>query len=222
MTHIVETSANDSVGQLPSGPPAEAALVARLRARDEAAYAELVASNGARLLATAQRLLRNEEDAHDAVQEAFLCAFKAMATFNGEARLSTWLHRITVNAALMRLRGRRHRSERSIDDLLPRFQDDGHFAEAPGGWAASSDELLERRETRVLVRRCIDQLPERYRTVLLMRDIEDLDTDEAAMLLGITTNAVKIRLHRARQALRTLIAEALAGDTRTAPRIAAA
>lgn len=76
--------------------------------------------------------------------------------------------------------------------------------------AASSHELLERRETRAAVRRCIDRSPESYRTVLPMRDIEDLDTVEAAELVGITANAVKIRLHRARQALRTLIEEELA------------
>jgi RNA polymerase sigma-70 factor (ECF subfamily) len=186
---------------------AEAALVARLRAGDEAAFAELVAGNSPRMFATAQRMLRNEEDARDAVQEAFLCAFKAMAAFNGDAKLSTWLHRITVNAALMRLRSRRHRPERSIDELLPRFAEDGHFAEEPGRWAASSQDLIESRETRVKVRRAIDELPQRYRTVLLMRDIEDLDTDEVAEMLGITANAVKIRLHRARQALRTLLSE---------------
>jgi RNA polymerase sigma-70 factor (ECF subfamily) len=187
----------------------DAGLVERLRSGDEMAFAELVTANTGRLLAIAQRMLCNEDEARDAVQDAFMSAFKAIATFNGESKLSTWLHRITVNAALMRLRRRRQRPERSIDELLPRFQEDGHFAEEPGGWAASSQELLERRETRVMVRACIDRLPERYRTVLMMRDIEDLDMDEMAELLGITPNAVKIRVHRARQALRALLAEAL-------------
>jgi RNA polymerase sigma-70 factor (ECF subfamily) len=198
---------SDDESVAPEG--AEAALVARLRAGDEAAFAEMVSTNGPRLFATAQRMLRSEDDARDAVQEAFLCAFKALATFNATAKLSTWLHRITVNAALMRLRSRRTRSERSIDDLLPRFAEDGHFAEETGGWAVSSQDLVESRETRAMVRRCIALLPERYRTVLLMRDIEDLDTDEVAEMLGVTANAVKIRLHRARQALRTLIADQL-------------
>jgi len=184
---------------------AEASLLARLHDGDEAAFAELVDRHAGRMLAVAMRLLRNEDEARDAVQDAFLSAFKHVAGFNGDAKLSTWLHRITVNAALMRLRSRKRRGERSIDDLLPCFDDTGGWARELGRPAASSQELLERRETRVVVRRCIDQLPGTYRTILLMRDIEELDTHEAAELLGITPNAVKIRLHRARQALRTLI-----------------
>jgi RNA polymerase sigma-70 factor (ECF subfamily) len=183
----------------------EADLLARLRGGDEAAFAELVERYGGRLLAAVRRLLRNEEDARDAVQDAFLSAFKALASFNGDAKLSTWLHRIAINAALMRLRSGRNRRERSIDDLLPRFDEDGGWAQATEQVAHSSEELIERRDTRAMVRRCIDQLPDTYRTILMLRDIEDLDTDEAAALLGITPNAAKIRLHRARQALRTLI-----------------
>lgn len=202
----------------PAQPEGDAGLVARLRAGDEAAFAEVVTANSARLIATAQRMLRSEDEARDAVQDAFLSAFKALGNFNGESKLSTWLHRITVNAALMRLRRRRQRQERPIDELLPRFQEDGHFSDEPGQWAAPSDTLIERRQTRELVRACIDRLPERYRTVLMMRDIEDLDMDEMAEMLGITVNAVKIRVHRARQALRTLLVEALGEPRSTAIR----
>jgi RNA polymerase sigma-70 factor (ECF subfamily) len=188
---------------------ADAPLLERLRRGEQAAFTELVEGNTARLLAVAQRILRHEHEARDAVQEAFLMAFKGLPAFNGSAKLSTWLHRIAVNACLMRLRRRKHRAEQSIDDLLPRFDETGHWAEDPDRLAASADELLERRQTRLAVRRCIDRLPETYRTVLLMRDIEDLDTDAVAELLAITPNAVKIRLHRARQALRTLLAAEL-------------
>ena len=189
---------------------ADAGLIQRLRSGDDAAFAEVVEANTGRLFAVAQRLLRNDDEARDAVQDAFLSAFKNLSAFNGEARLSTWLHRITVNAALMRLRSRKRRAECSIDDLLPRFDEAGDWAET-SRIAPSSHDLIERGETRRIVRGCIDRLPESARTVLLMRDIEDLDTDEAAELLGITPNAVKIRLHRARQALRTLIEEPVAG-----------
>ena len=188
---------------------AAASFLARLRCGDEAAFAELVERNAGRMLAAAKRLLRNEDEAADAVQDAFTSAFKNLAAFNGNAQISTWLHRIVINAALMRLRSRKHRAEQSIDDLLPRFDEHGAWAESPGRLAASSQELLEQRETRVVVRRCIDRLPDSYRAVLVMRDIEDLDTVEVAEALGITSNAVKIRLHRARQALRTLIEQAL-------------
>jgi RNA polymerase sigma-70 factor (ECF subfamily) len=183
----------------------EEKLVARLQAGEDPAYEELVRTHGARLLAVARRFLRSEEDARDAVQEAFISAFRAIGRFEGGSRLSTWLHRIVVNAALMKLRSQKRKPETSIEELLPRFLDDGHFADAPGPWQEPADQALEREETRATVRAAIDELPENYRTVLLLRDIEDLDTAEAAEALGITPNAAKIRLHRARQALRELL-----------------
>lgn len=183
----------------------EAALLTRLRAGDDAAFETLVRQYGARLLATARRMVRNDDEAQDVVQEAFLSAFASIATFSGDSKLSTWLHRIVVNAALMKLRRRRRKPEESIDELLPHFTDQGYWSDSPSSWDAPSDVLLQRRETREQVRRCIERLPETYRTVLMLRDIEDLDTDEVADLLGVSANAVKVRLHRARQALRTLL-----------------
>src|SRR5262245_65193359 len=106
---------------------AEAALVAGLRAGVAAAYEEMVRSHLPRMLATARRVLGNEEDARDAVQDAFLSAFRALNSFEGQSRLSTWLHRIAVNAALMKLRSKRRRPERPITDLLPRFTEDGQI-----------------------------------------------------------------------------------------------
>jgi RNA polymerase sigma-70 factor (ECF subfamily) len=183
----------------------DAALIDRLRLGDEAAYDVLVRTYSGRLLAVTRRMLRSEEDARDAVQEAFISAFRHLHAFEGGARLSTWLHRIAVNAALMKLRTRKRRPEESIEPLLPVFRDDGHHAEQFQSWDDSAETEVSRRETQAIVRRCIDQLPEGYRTVLLLRDIEQLDTEETASMLDITTNAVKIRLHRARQALRTLL-----------------
>ena len=115
---------------------------------------------------------------------------------------------------MMRLRSQRRRAEEPIDDLLPRFDAEGHHLAAPAAWETPSDVLLERHETRAAVRRCIDRLPERYRTVLLLRDIEDLDIQETAAHLAVTQNTVKIRLHRARQALRTLLERDLMRDGR--------
>jgi RNA polymerase sigma-70 factor (ECF subfamily) len=181
------------------------ALLAGLRAGDEAAYEEVVRRHSPRLLAAARRILQNEEDARDALQDAFLSAFRSLDSFEGHAQLGTWLHRITVNAALMKLRGQRRRPARSLSDLLPRFFADGHQVEPAVPWEAAPERTLERQETRDFIRQAIDQLPENYRTVLLLRDIEELDTAETARQLGLSEAVVKTRLHRARQALRTLL-----------------
>ena len=194
------------MGDTAVSSPAEAALLARLRRGDQPAYEELVRTHSGRLLSVARRMLRDEEDARDVVQQGFLSAFKALPHFNGQSRLSTWLHRIVVNAALMKLRTRSRRPEEPIEDLLPRFLEDGHHVETWSEVGSSVDELLIQGETRVRVRTAINRLPDTYRTVLILRDIEEMDTEETARTLGITVNAVKIRLHRARQALAGLLA----------------
>jgi RNA polymerase sigma-70 factor (ECF subfamily) len=184
----------------------DADLVAALRGGDEAAFEHLLRTYGGRLLAVTRRLLGNEEDARDAVQETFLRAFRSLGSFEGGSLLSTWLHRIAVNTALMRLRSRKRKPEEPIESLLPAFREDGHFSERFQAWTEPPDDEAARREREVLVRQAIDRLPEHYRTVLLLRDIEELSTTDVAEQLGVTTNAVKLRLHRARQALRTLLA----------------
>ena len=191
---------------------AEAALLERLRAGDEAAFEQLVREHTPRMLAVARRMLRGDADAHDAVQDAFLSAWKALDRFEGGSRLGTWLHRIVVNASLMKLRSaRRRKDEVSIEDLLPRFGDDGHFLDPATGWDVTADALAQDKELRLAVRAAIDRLPDNYRGVLLARDIEGLDTKEAAEALGLSVNVVKTRLHRARQALRALLDGSLNG-----------
>ena len=183
----------------------EHALLAALRAGHEWAFETMVRLYGSRLHAVARRFTRNEEDAQDVVQSAYLSAFRALSEFEGACQLSTWLHRIVVNTALMKLRSRRRKPEESIEALLPAFQEDGHHVEQFSEWSAPADQLMERKETRATVRACIEQLPENYRAVLVLRDIEELSTQEVAAMLAMTPTAVKVRLHRARQALSTLL-----------------
>lgn len=192
-------------GRVVTDTLSEDQLLQQLRAGDEAAYELLVRTYSGRMLSVARRLLACEEDARDAVQEAFIAAFRSLDRFEGAARVSTWLHRIVVNACLMKLRSGRRKPEESIEPLLPTFQEDGHHAIKPSQWAMDAHSALEQEERRKLVRAKIAELPDTYRTILVLRDIEGLDTDEAAQLLQITTTAVKVRLHRARQALRTLL-----------------
>ena len=183
----------------------DAGLIARLKAGDPDAFEELVRTYGGRLLAVARRFVRNESDAQDIVQAAYLSAFRALPQFEGGCQVSTWLHRIVVNTALMKLRTRRRKPEESIELLLPAFQEDGHHVEQFSDWSTPADALLEKKETRATVRACIAQLPDNYREVLMLRDIEELTTQDVAQLLNLTPTAVKVRLHRARQALSTLL-----------------
>ena len=194
----------------PLAPRPEDDLVARLRAGDEVASVQLVKRYWGPLLSTARRFLKNEEDARDAVQEAFIRAHQAIDGFEGGSTFSTWLHRILINNCLMKLRTRKRRREESIDELLPSFQEDGHEVRNNLPWSDTIADELCRKETCRLVRELIDQLPETYRTVLLLREIQETDIRDVAALLGVTENAVKIRLHRARQALRALLAPHLA------------
>jgi RNA polymerase sigma-70 factor (ECF subfamily) len=168
------------------------------------------------MLAVARRFVRNDEDARDIVQSAYLNAFRSVGQFEGQCLIGTWLHRIVVNTALMKLRSRRRKPEASIEDLLPAFQEDGHHVEQFSDWTVPADEMLAREQTRAIVRACIDELPENYRQVLILRDIEELSTEESARALSMTPTAVKVRLHRARQALSTLLRKEFASTGATA------
>lgn len=179
--------------------------MALLRDGDAGAFETLVRTHMPMLLRVARRFMRSEEDARDAVQDAFVSAFRSIDRFASNAQLSTWLHRIVINACLMRLRAQRRRPEEDIEEYLPRFLEDGHQVQPSEPWSETAETILQRTELCGVVRAAIDQLPDTHREVLLLRDIEELSGQEAAEVLGVTSNAVKIRLHRARQALRTLL-----------------
>lgn len=189
----------------------DAALIEGLKTGDEAVFETLVRTYGGRLLAVARRMLHNDEDARDAVQDAFINAFRKRDSFKGDSQISTWLHAIVVNSSLMKLRTRRRKAEEAIEDYLPRFLPDGHHTEMFPSWTEPVDVALSRKETAQMVRQAIEELPETYRSVVLLRDIEGLSTEETAKIVNTTPNAVKIRLHRGRLALRTLIAPHLSG-----------
>jgi RNA polymerase sigma-70 factor, ECF subfamily len=171
----------------------EVDLVTRLRTGDGGAYAQLVRTHTGAMTAVARRFFRDPTDAAEAVQDAFVSAFKAMSAFEGTATLGTWLHRITVNACLLKLRGRKR------SRLVP-LEDESHVTDAP-----ARDNGLSRAETCSRVRVGVEQLPEAYRTVIQLRDLEGLSTEETATRLGTNCGAVKTRLHRARQALKTIL-----------------
>lgn len=180
-------------------------LLAQLRAGDDHAFTELVRQTSPRLLAVARRILKDDHEAQDAVQESYLAVIRELEGFEGRSRLSSWLYRITVNNALMRLRKRKRLGERSAGELEPDFLPSGHWSVAAQPWTRSPEEATADGELRDLVFDKMSELPDDYRAILLLRDVMRLDTAEASEQLGITAGAAKVRLHRARKALRELL-----------------
>ncbi len=175
---------------------AEAELIERLRAGDNSAYGQLVRDHAQRLTATARGFLTCDDQCADAVQDTFVSAFKAIATFEGNSRLGTWLHRILVNHCLMKLRRSKRAGAVSLDSLgSDRF-----------GPASHPSDRLTRNELMACVRREVERLPASYGEIIRCRDLEGLDTDATAVKLGTSRAVVKTRLHRARAALRNALA----------------
>lgn len=157
------------------------------------------------MLAVAYRILLDQSHAEDAVQTAFAKIFTKLETFEGRSALRTWMHRIVVNEALMVLRKIKRQNEHSIDDLLPVFDAAGCRVEFDAGESATPEALLSQVQTLDIIRNAIMSLPEPYRLVLCLRDIEGLSTIETSVALEISEANVKTRLHRARAALKTLL-----------------
>jgi len=179
---------------------------------DAVAAEQLVRDNIAWMLALAERMLRDRSLAEDAVQEAFISALRGLSRFEGRSSIKTWLHRITVNASLTKLRQLKRLGEQSIDEHLPEFDRQDCRIEAPWPYLATVQEILESDELRARVSAGIDELPDSYRIVLQLRDIEGYATGEVATLLEISEANVKVRLHRARAALKKLLEPILRGE----------
>ncbi len=201
----MEGAVDKNAARQPNASGDEFIVVEALRRHDSSAYETVVRRFGGRMLTVARRYLHGEQDCADAVQDAFISAFQSIDRFEGNSQLGTWLHRIVINACLMKLRSCSRRPEISIEGLLPTFDESGHHQHRVLRWNSTSDDQFQRDENRSLVRRYIAMLPDDYRTVVLLRDIEEFTTQEAADALKTTCGVVKTRLHRARQALRTLL-----------------
>jgi RNA polymerase sigma-70 factor, ECF subfamily len=189
----------------------EANLLARTAANDVAAFEVLMRRFNSRLFRVARSILRDDAAAEDAVQEAYLEAFRHSGTFRGEAQVSTWLTRIVINQSLMRLR----RLKR--DRVVIPFESDtgsGPRREDPPDEATESPDVATLRgEVRRLLERRIDELPASFRTVFVMRDVEEMSVQETADLLGIPPATVRTRLFRARALLRQAMARDLDSAT---------
>lgn len=201
---------NDQEPGAPGPADEDQALVQGLQRNDPRAFETLVRRYGDYLYRVALRVAGREAEARDAVQEVFISVLRTIAGFEARSSLKTWLHRLTVNAVLMRLRSARRRPEVSIDDLVQPPQ--GMRQEPEWLFTESEEAAAEREDVRARVRACIDRLPDSYRIVLVLRDIEGHDTREVAELIGETEGNVKVRLHRARAALKKLLEPLYRGD----------
>lgn len=175
-------------------------LVQRLKARDAAALDELIELHGSRLYAVALQITRNDADAREVVQDALIAIWQKIGSFENRSAFTTWLHRVTANTALMKLRKTRRFDQHfsldqsDDDDDLPALQ-----LAAPGD---SPDSTAVRDELATRVQAAIDALPEPYRTTVILSDIDEFSMEEISTLTGVTVPAVKSRLHRGRLALR--------------------
>jgi RNA polymerase sigma-70 factor (ECF subfamily) len=183
--------------------PGDDTLVAQAANGDDSAFERIVERYQARVFRLACRLT-SETEAPDVLQETFLQVYRHLATFRGESQFKTWLYRITCNAALMHRRARARRPVESLDVFLPRFDADGRHRATPADLHAASraDELLDQRILAEKAREMIARLPDLYRDAFVLRDLEEMSTEEVATTLGVSPAAVRQRVHRARLMLR--------------------
>ena len=176
-------------------------LVEQIKAGDDAAFKALLGRYQERAYRLALSLTKNPADAEEVLQDVFLTVYRKIASFEGRSAFSTWLYRITVNTALMKLRGRGPAQE-SIDEYLPQFTMDGRHARMVVDFTHGPEKLLLLKEREQILREAIEALPPDYKVVLVLRDLEGLSNEEVAEVVGASVLAVKARLHRARLALR--------------------
>jgi RNA polymerase sigma-70 factor (ECF subfamily) len=188
--------------------PSEAELIHRILSGDRELYCDLIAPYERMVYVSALSLLHNEIDAEDCAQEAFLKAFRHLNEFKGESKFGSWLIRIALNEAKMRIRKMRADLYDSLDKVVP-GEEDNYIPQVFGDWRELPSEALERKEIRDLLEKAVQSLPEKYRVVLVLREIQNLDVATTAQILGVSEAVVKTRLLRARVQMKDLLAPVL-------------
>jgi len=183
----------------------ESTLVSGLIESDRAAVAQLIQTHQGWMKALAERMLNDGALAEDCVQESFISAMQKVASFQGRSSFKTWLKRIVINNCLMKLRQQKHRNEINVDDLMPQFDHNDCRLELQWPAIKTPDTVLQENQNAEQILNYISQLPYDYRVVLLLRDIQELNTKEVARILECGEGTVKVRLHRARCALKKML-----------------
>lgn len=177
-------------------------LVKEMQAGKPEAFDEMVRSYQKRVYSLAYNLTHNQSDAEDVSQEVFLRVCNKINTFLGKAAFSSWVYRITLNVSFMRLKSRKKIQQIPLDDVLPKYQEDGFHVGNVSDWSMKTDDVLLSSESRKIIQKAINQLPEKEKTVFVLRDIEGLPTEKVCDILELSVPAVKSRLHRSRLFLR--------------------
>jgi len=192
-------------------------LLDRVITGDAGALEALMARYSARVYRLAYGITRSAPDAEEVVQDVFLQIIDKGGGFEGRSALSSWIYRITTNLSLNKRRGKRRELETSLDEMLPTFLPDGHRAGdrafVVADWSRMPDAALLSGEARRVLEVALDRLPDHYRAVLVLKDVEELSNEEVAQAVGDTVAAVKTRLHRARMALREQLTRHLGAGT---------
>ncbi len=186
-------------------------LLTRIRAGDRAACEDCVRLHAPGIYRLALRLMRDEAEAEDVMQETFLNAFKAIDQFDGRSGLRTWLYRIAYNAAMMRLR--RPRREFVTVEAASEPEEGTPVPRELYDWSSVPEQEMEKAELRAEMEKAIEDLPEKLKAVFVMRELEELSTEETAEALGVKLEVVKTRLHRARLRLRERLSAFFAAGT---------
>ena len=190
-------------------------LLDRAVAGDAGALETLISRHSGRVYRLAYGIARDHADAEEIVQDVFLTLVRKGAGFEGHAALTTWMYRVTTNAALNKRRGKRRELEVSLEEYLPTFREDGHRdgdrSYLLADWSGMPEQRLVSAEVRKVLEQAIDALPDHYRAVLILRDVEELSNEEVAAIMGDSLGSVKSRLHRARMVLREQLTRHLGG-----------
>ncbi len=194
----------------------DAALVEQIKAGDGTAFNELMERYEGKVYRLAAGMMKNREDALDAVQDSFLNVFRKIQSFRGDSAFSTWLYRIALNSIYMRLRSRsRHEPAESLEINEEIFDPvTGHVRASIRDWSERADDAVLRKEMATVIREAVEAMPEEYRAIFTLRDVEDLSNQQVAEILGLTVAATKTRLHRARLFLRERLSRYVQGNSR--------
>jgi len=197
-----------SAAVVPGDGARESSLIARICAGEQELFHDLIRPYERQVFLAGFAMLANEAEAEDAAQEAVLKAFRNLKSFRGESKFSTWLLSIAINEARSRLRKSRRTPAESLDEKLDSRE--GDFTPALlTDWREIPSETLERAELRATLQSAVETLPPIYREVFTLRDLDELNVEDTASVLGVSANVVKVRLHRARMMLQKRLAPAL-------------